>query len=176
MPVIRSLLLSAIACLALAPSLASAGSERTVVLMLFDGIAPVYLERFPTPAFDRIRAEGAWTHRMDPAFPTISLINGVTISTGCWPEHHGIVSNLFLDPERGVYDHSIDADWLTSCEHLHQAAERQGAGTAAARRSEERWRALCRRTKTAGRTTRTTRGGPSRWSSSSRGRPQSAPA
>jgi alkaline phosphatase D len=131
MPVIRSLLVSTIACLALVPSLASAGSERTVVLMLFDGIAPVYLERFPTPAFDRIRAEGAWTHRMDPAFPTISLINGVTISTGCWPEHHGIVTNLFLDPERGVYDHSIDADWLTGCEHLHQAAERQGAASAA---------------------------------------------
>jgi hypothetical protein len=64
------------------------------------------------PAFDRMRAQGAWTNRMEPAFPSLSLTNGVTISTGCWPEHHGIVSNLFLDPERGLYDHSSDAAWL----------------------------------------------------------------
>ncbi len=68
---------------------------------------------------------------MDPAFPTISLINAVTISTGCWPENHGIVTNKFIDPERGFYDHSGDADWLTGCEHMHQAAERQGLTTAA---------------------------------------------
>jgi alkaline phosphatase D len=130
MALIRSVLFLLVAGSVLSPSLASASSERTVVVMLFDGIAPVYMERFPTPAFDRMRKEGAWTHRMDPAFPTISLINGVTISTGCWPEHHGVVTNLFLDPERGVYDHSIDADWLTGCEHLHQAAERQAVSTA----------------------------------------------
>jgi predicted AlkP superfamily pyrophosphatase or phosphodiesterase len=106
------------------------GAERSVVVMLFDGFAPAYFERYPTPAFDQMRAQGAWTNRMEPAFPTLSLTNGVTISTGCWPEHHGIVSNLFLDPERGRYDHSSDADWLTGCEHLHQAAERQGVPSA----------------------------------------------
>ncbi len=109
----------------------SAANDRTVVLMLFDGFSPEYIERFPTPALDRMREGGAWTHAMDPAFPTISLTGGVTISTGCWPEHHGIVSNLFIDPERGFYDHASDADWLTGCEHLHQAAERQGLRTAA---------------------------------------------
>ena len=105
-------------------------AERTVVVMLFDGFAPAYFELYPTPAFDRMRTQGAWTNRMEPAFPTLSLTTGVTISTGCWPEHHGIVSNVFLDPERGLYDHSSDADWLTGCEHLHQAAERQGVPTA----------------------------------------------
>jgi predicted AlkP superfamily pyrophosphatase or phosphodiesterase len=111
---------------------AAAGAvESTSVVMLFDGFAPVYIDLYPTPAFDRMRAEGAWTHHMEPAFPTISLISGITISTGCWPEHHGIVSNLFLDPERGLYDHSSDAAWLTGCEHLHQAAERQGVRAAA---------------------------------------------
>ena len=99
--------------------------------MVFDGFSPRYVENFTTPAFDRMRAGGAWSHAMDQAFPTISLVGGVTISTGCWPEHHGIVSNLFRDPERGLYDHSADTDWLTGCEHLHQAAERQGLQAAA---------------------------------------------
>ncbi len=110
---------------------ARAGNERAVVVLLFDGFAPSMLELAATPALDRMREEGAWSHGMTSAFPTISLINGVTVSTGCWPEHHGIVSNLFLDPERGLYDHSSDADWLSGCEHLHQAAERQGVRSAA---------------------------------------------
>ena len=129
---IRLLILSATAGLAATAGTAVGDDDgRTAVVMLFDGFAPRYLELFPTPAFDRLRREGAWTQRMDPAFPTISLINGVTISTGCWPEHHGIVTNVFLDPERGLYDHASDSDWLIGCEHMHQAAERQGVRTAA---------------------------------------------
>jgi len=110
---------------------ATAATDRTVVLLLFDGWAPALLDSVPTPALQRIRTEGAWTHHMVPAFPSISLINQTTISTGCWPEHHGIVSNIFLDPQRGLYDHSPDADWMLGCEHLHQAAERQGVRAAA---------------------------------------------
>lgn len=106
-------------------------AQRTVVVMLFDGFAPSLLDGVETPALDRMRREGSWTHDMVPPFPSISLIGGFTISTGCWPEHHGIVTNRFLDPERGFYDHSKDADWATGCEHLHEAAERQGVPTAA---------------------------------------------
>jgi alkaline phosphatase D len=99
--------------------------------MLFDGVAPALLEGRDTPALDRLRREGTWSDHMVPAFPTISLISGFTISTGCWPEHHGIVTNRFFDPERGFYDHSRDADWMIGCENLHEAAERQGVASAA---------------------------------------------
>lgn len=105
--------------------------HRTVVLLLFDGLAPSMLDGAAAPTLERIRREGAWTHRMIPVFPTTSLVNQVSISTGCWPEHHGIVSNVFLDPEKGLYDHAHEADWLTGCEHLHQAVERQKVRSAA---------------------------------------------
>ncbi len=111
------------------PALAT--SERTVVVLVFDGAAPAMLEGNHTPAFARMRTEGAFSHGLEPAFPTISLINGFTLSTGCWPARHGIVTNKFLDPERGLYDHSGDADWLLGCEGLHEAAERQDVRTAA---------------------------------------------
>ena len=120
-----------LALLALLADASSRASERTVVVMLFDGFSPEYISQFSTPALDRMREAGAWSHTMDQAFPTISLIGGVTISTGCWPDRHGIVSNLFIDPKRGFYDHSSDTDWLIDCEHLHQAAERQGLRSAA---------------------------------------------
>ena len=124
----------ALAALLVAAAPAAAGADtrgRTVVLLLYDGLAPALLDAHPTPAFDRIAREGARSHRFEPVFPSISLINQVTISTGCWPEHHGIVTNVFLDSERGRYDHDGDADWLLGCEHLHQAALRQGLRSAA---------------------------------------------
>jgi predicted AlkP superfamily pyrophosphatase or phosphodiesterase len=102
-----------------------------VVVLLFDGVAPSLLQLAPVPAFERMRAQGSFSHGFEPPFPTISLISGFTISTGCWPEHHGIVTNKFLGEDGVVYDHSRDADWMTGCENLHQAAERQGVRTAA---------------------------------------------
>ena len=123
--------ISLVILLALLADTSSRASERTVVVMLFDGFSPRYISQFSTPALDHMREAGAWSHAMDPAFPTVSLIGGVTISTGCWPDRHGIVSNLFIDPKRGFYDHSSDTDWLIGCEHLHQAAERQGLRSAA---------------------------------------------
>lgn len=104
--------------------------RRTLVILLFDGLAPSLLRDIPAPSFERMRKQGVWSHKMLPPFPTISLISQVTISTGCWPEHHGVVTNVFLDPQRGEYDHSQDTDWLTGCEHLHRAAERQGVRAA----------------------------------------------
>jgi predicted AlkP superfamily pyrophosphatase or phosphodiesterase len=125
------LLFAAALALLSAPALAAPPQERTVVVLLFDGVAPSLLALAPVPAFERMRREGSFSHGFEPPFPTISLISGFTISTGCWPEHHGIVTNEFLDGDGARYDHSRDADWMTGCENLHQAAERQGVRSAA---------------------------------------------
>jgi predicted AlkP superfamily pyrophosphatase or phosphodiesterase len=117
--------------LAPAPAASDAPPARTVVLVLYDGFLPSLLDAHETPAFHRIEREGSFTRQLEPVFPTISLTNQTSISTGCWPEHHGIVSNEFLDPELGRNDHDLDADWLTGCEHLHEAARRQGLRSAA---------------------------------------------
>lgn len=121
----------ALACLLEALTQSAGAAPRTVVLLLYDGFAPALLDAHPTPAFHRIEQEGAFTRHFEPVFPTISLTNQTSISTGCWPAQHGIVSNEFIDPERGRYDHDLDADWLQGCEHLHQAARRQGLRSAA---------------------------------------------
>jgi predicted AlkP superfamily pyrophosphatase or phosphodiesterase len=113
------------------PSHAAPPQERTVVVLLFDGVEPSLLRLAPVPAFERMRAEGSFSHGLEPPFPTISLISGFTLSTGCWPARHGIVTNKFLDERGALYDHSRDADWMTGCENLHQAAERQGVRSAA---------------------------------------------
>ena len=127
--------IAALTLLAMTVVPASAAPERTVVVVLFDGFAPAELDATKnTPNFDRLKREGAWSRHLVPAFPTISLINHTTFETGCWPEHHGIMSNYFFDPKRGFFnEHSsdvADADWHTGCETMWQASERQGAKAA----------------------------------------------
>ena len=113
---------------------ANAAPERTVVVVLFDGFAPAELDATKnTPNFDRLKREGAWSRHLVPAFPTISLINHTTFETGCWPSHHGIMSNIFYDPALGQFvngHNEADADWRTGCESMWEAAERQGVKTA----------------------------------------------
>jgi alkaline phosphatase D len=127
--------LAAFAALLL-PAAAATPPERTVIVVLFDGFAPAELDAAKnTPAFDRLKREGAWSRNLVPAFPTISIINHTTFLTGCWPEHHGIVSNVFIDPVKGRFgdDHGDagDAAWRTGCETIWEAAERQGVRSAA---------------------------------------------
>src|ERR1700761_6472692 len=113
----------------------AAAPDRTVVVVLFDGFSPAELDAAkPTPNFDRLKREGVYSRHLVPAFPTISLINHTTYETGCWPEHHGIMSNEFYDTKlkRGFGEgmDEGDADWHTGCEAMWQAAERQGVPTA----------------------------------------------
>lgn len=110
---------------------AASAVERTAVVLVFDGVSPRSFEAAPVPTFERMRREGSFTHAFVPPFPSNSLVGGFTLSTGCLPERHGIVNNLFEDPVRGLYDHSQDADWLLECEGLHETAERQGIPSAA---------------------------------------------
>jgi alkaline phosphatase D len=134
-----------IAIAILLAGLAPAGAaERTVVYVLFDGFSPAELDAAHggTPHFDQIKREGAWSRHLVPAFPTISLINHTTAYTGCWPEHHGVVSNIFIDPKMGRFGDqggdAGDAAWRTGCETMWEAAERQGV-RAAAFNTVSRW-------------------------------------
>ncbi len=106
-------------------------AARTVVVMAFDGVTPSLLTSARAPAFDRLRREGSATHRLVPPFPAAAAVIAFTLSTGCWPQRHGIVAGRFADPRRGEYDGSLDADWVLGCEGMHQAAERQGVRAAA---------------------------------------------
>lgn len=121
----------------------SAAADRTVIVVLFDGLSPAELDAAkPTPNFDRLKREGAWSRHLVPAFPTLSLINHTTFATGCWPAHHGIVSNTFYDEKRGWFSHQSDRDdalWRTGCETMWEAAERQGTH-AAVFSFVDRWR------------------------------------
>lgn len=115
----------------LVPSSAPAPGDRVLVVLVFDGLSARSIASVPTPNFARLAAEGSHTGAMLPVYPTLSMPNHFSLSTGCYPEHHGIISNRFIDPELGLYEHEKgDASWLLGCEPINVVAERQGMRSA----------------------------------------------
>ncbi len=121
------------ACLAvlwlLFPLLVEAEAPLVIVLS-WDGMRPDYLERADTPALDRIQRDGVVAERLIPVFPANTFPSHVSLVTGTHPDRHGIVSNVFLDRERGLYRYSKDASWIEA-EPVWITAERQGVRAAA---------------------------------------------
>ncbi len=107
-----------------------------MIVTLFDGFSPAMVDATKTPNLDAMKKDGVWSRHLVPAFPSVSLINHTTYETGCWPEHHGIMSNTFYDPKWGRFGGPdtkppvADADWHTGCEAMWEAAERQGVHAA----------------------------------------------
>ncbi|HSR50741.1 MAG TPA: ectonucleotide pyrophosphatase/phosphodiesterase [Acidobacteriota bacterium] len=77
-----------------------AETDQPVVLLIsFDGFRWDYRERFETPNFDRLAAHGIQARGLIPVFPTKTFPNHYSVVTGLYPARHGIVANVFYDPD-----------------------------------------------------------------------------
>jgi predicted AlkP superfamily pyrophosphatase or phosphodiesterase len=140
------LLLVAAACVSAAPAPAPtpapvptpapARTERTVIVLGFDGFARRYLDTDSAPALHALARTGvSTTNGMIPSFPTVTFPNFYALATGLYPDHSGIVNNRFFDPKYDsgfVYKNPIahEAHWWGG-EPIWVTATKQGtlAGT-----------------------------------------------
>lgn len=87
-----------------------------VILVSIDGLRRDLLDRWPTPALDRIAA-GVQSAGLQPPFPSSTLPSHYTMATGLEPGEHGIISNVFWDPVRqdqfrlGDSEDMTDGSW-----------------------------------------------------------------
>lgn len=76
---------------------ATESQSQKVLLISFDGFMNEYLDRNPTPNFDRFIEGGTKAEYMTPVFPTKTFPNHYSLVTGLLVENHGIISNSFMD-------------------------------------------------------------------------------
>ena len=106
-------------------------AEAYLVMVSFDGMRYDFLDRVPTPAFDRVAAAGIRAAGLIPAYPSKTFPNHYTLATGLYPGHHGIVDNEFYDPQfdavYALHDRETveDGRWYGG-EPIWKTAERQG--------------------------------------------------
>ena len=107
-----------------------------VILVSLDGFRYDYPRIYKSPNLELMASRGASApDGMIPAYPSITFPNHYTIVTGLYPEHHGIVANVFYDPVRKeVYSYKDpqtvnDGTWYGGTP-LWVLAEQQGMRSA----------------------------------------------
>ncbi|MGA9063262.1 MAG: ectonucleotide pyrophosphatase/phosphodiesterase [Terracidiphilus sp.] len=118
------------------PNNAWAQSQHYVVLVSLDGFRWDYAKRDNATRLLALGRQGVWAPEgMLPSYPSLTFPNYLTMATGLYPEHHGIVANNFRDPARGarfsMYDPQAvsDGSWYSGVP-LWSLAESQGMRTA----------------------------------------------
>ena len=110
--------------------------KPSVILVSLDGFRYDYPRIYHAPNLEALGARGASAPEgMIPAYPSITFPNHYTIVTGLYPEHHGIVANVFYDPARKqIYSYKdeqtvTDGTWYGGTP-LWVLAEQQGMRSA----------------------------------------------
>jgi len=121
---------------ALLVSTASAQSVKQrpyVVLVSLDGFRYDYAARYNATNLLAIGKAGVAAEGLIPVFPTLTFPNHISIVTGLYPEHHGIVENGFYDPIRkefyGMGAGAQDGSWYRA-KPLWVLAEEQNVKSA----------------------------------------------
>jgi len=73
--------------------------DTTVLLMVADGLRPDYVTPDLMPNLCREAEGGVLCTAHHAAIPTLTRVNSATLSTGCYPAHHGIVDNTLYFKE-----------------------------------------------------------------------------
>lgn len=117
-----------------------AAQENSLILILIDGYrwdyTAVHGGGAGLPGFQYLETHGGRAEYLNPVFPTISNPNWLTISTGLYPDQHGIIGNNFYDPERkaefSLFDMNTTQDpaWWGDAEPLWITATKGGLDTA----------------------------------------------
>jgi len=118
------------------PNTAVQQAKHYVVLISLDGFRWDYPRRYGAAHLLKLGAKGASAPEgMLPSYPSLTFPNHISIVTGLYPEHHGIVANSFWDPTREqtyVYTQvqsNSDGSWYSGTP-LWVLAEQQGMRSA----------------------------------------------
>ncbi len=118
------------------PNSARAQAQHFVLLVLLEGLRWDYAQRDGARNLLALGKAGVSAPKgMNPSYPPLSFPNGLSIVTGLYPEHHGIVADNFFDPARKARFSSSDPEaesdgtWYSGTP-LWSLAESQGMRTA----------------------------------------------
>lgn len=71
--------------------------DNYVVLVSMDGFRWDYGKMYNLPNLKQIEKEGVHAKSMKPSYPSKTFPNHYSIVTGLYPDHHGIINNVFYD-------------------------------------------------------------------------------
>jgi arylsulfatase A-like enzyme len=67
--------------------------ERHVVLVVWDGMRPDFINVSNTPTLCELAKRGVFFARHHPVYVSSTEVNGTALATGAYPEHSGVIGN-----------------------------------------------------------------------------------
>lgn len=86
------------------PPAEAAGNARHVVIVVWDGMRPDFVDEQHTPALWKLASRGVIFTRHHAVYPSATNVNGTAMATGVYPGHSGIIANHEFRPE--INDHT----------------------------------------------------------------------
>jgi len=79
----------------------AAHAATPIVLIVVEGLRPEFVTKKDMPALHRISKDGLFSNSHHAVYPALDSVNGASLATGAYPSRHGIVGDVFVDPESG---------------------------------------------------------------------------
>lgn len=91
----------------------AAAPERHVVLVVWDGMRPDFVNSTNTPTLFELANRGVFFAHNHPAYVSSTEVNGTALATGAYPENSGVIGNREyrpdLNPLQPIATESLDA-------------------------------------------------------------------
>lgn len=102
--------------------------EQRLVIVMFDGLGPDYLEKSDMPTLKRWVRTGLFAS-VKAVMPTVTNANNASICCGAFPDRHGVIGNSFLDSATGAEEYLEDGALLMA-PTIFERASRRGVPSA----------------------------------------------
>jgi arylsulfatase A-like enzyme len=109
----KSLILILFCFAVLRLSQAAGSSEHHVILVVWDGMRPDFVNATNTPTLFDLANRGVFFAHNHPVYVSSTEVNGTALATGAYPEHSGVIGNREfrpgLDPLAAIDTQSLEA-------------------------------------------------------------------
>jgi len=99
-----------------------------ILIAVLDGLRPDMVTPERMPYLHAMASQGVWCTDSHSVFPTATRVNSASLSTGCYPDRHGLVGNELYSRELDPYRPISCADWRA----LQAVADAEGGRLLAA--------------------------------------------
>jgi len=105
-------------------------AKQRLILIALDGMRWDFKDRVETPTLDMIVEKGVSVDYVLNVFPTSTTPNHVSIATGLFPEHHGMVDNSFMEDDGTIFNLGDERNkfwqdavpiWITNQQQGHKS-------------------------------------------------------
>ena len=77
----------------------TARSDRDIVVVVWDGMRPDFVNEATTPTLWKLAREGITFRNHHPVYPSATQVNGTALVTGVYPGRNNVIANYAYRPE-----------------------------------------------------------------------------